>query len=377
MIAEEVNVENSKADRLLSLQLKRSIIEQIGGVPVAMIDSTIRFRDFAHLFDAGDRSHEANVFRLGAALFDEIDPHLPANSTDELVHRISEIRRKLALSRWLEDAVSPWVDSDLVKTDSRPGKVFAYLTGNQIDRAVRSALEGNDMRLATLLSQIGGPEIFKAEVIRQLEDWQKYKATPLISVEYRRLYALLAGITDIWPGDSSHCSDHAPDILIAGGLDWKRAFGLRLWFGNPFEDTIGDVLESFADSLKSATPPAKPLPPYLEKPGPLTTEWEMSTEPTDILYGLIRLYSNITISLEEVLRARDASPCPTDYRLPWHLYLLLARVLQKRDFEDRDIEEDYSATADAMTASYATQLEAAGEWRWAAFVMLHLETPEG
>jgi nuclear pore complex protein Nup98-Nup96 len=103
----------------------------------------------------------------------------------------------------------------------------------------------------------------------------------------------------------------------------------------------------------------------------------MKAEPTDILYNLIRLYSDVTVSLDEVLRARDASPSPNDHRVTWHVYQLLARILRKRDFEDRDADEDYSATADAVTGAYAAQLEIAGNWRWSAFILLHLETLEG
>lgn len=280
------------------------------------------------------------------------------------------------MSKWLENAVAPAVDADLIKTsDDQPGKLFTLLSGNQVDRAVQAALDGNDMRLATLISQIGGPELFKQEVQRQLDDWTKYKTNSHIASGYRRLYALLAGITDVSKGESGRGIDHAPDVRVAEGLDWKRAFGLHLWYGCPFEHTIGDLLESFNLALSSATPPAKPIPPYLEKPTPLHQSWKMRSQPTDILYGLVRLFADITIPLESVLRTRDVSPSPLDMRLSWHLYLLLSRVLAKRDFEDR--EEGYSANADLLTSGYAWQLELGGEWRWTAFVLLHLETSEG
>lgn len=343
---------------------------------MAIIDTSTRFKDIARLFDAGDRSHEANVWRLGVALFDEMDLRLPPDASDDLVQRISEIRRKFALSKWLEDAVASAVDQDLlINSENRPAKVFTLLSGNQMSRAVDSALDGNDSRLATLISQIGGPDIFREEIKRQLEDWQKYKANPLISAEYRRLYALLAGITDISPGDSSRGSDNCPNVLISEGLDWKRALGLRLWYGNAFDATISEVLDSYTSALSSSHPPARPLPPYLEKPTSSGKTWNMTYEPTDILQSLIRLYADATVSLDQVLRFRDCSPSPLDLRLPWHLYMLLSRVLEKRDFEDR--EEEYSATADQVTSGYAVQLEETGQWSWSAFVLLHLETADG
>lgn len=378
VLSEETNVETAKSQRLLSLHLETSLIEQVEGVPTATINPGIRFHDFASRFDTGDRSHEANVFRLGVALFDEIDVQLPKGSSEELIERISSIRRKLALSKWLEDAVAPLVDFDVItRSEDRPGKIFSLLSGHQVERAVESALEAGDMRLATLLSQAGGEESFKDELLKQLEDWQVYKVNPLIAVGYRKLYALLAGITDVSAGDPPRGSDGCPDVLIAEGLDWKRAFGLHLWYGIPFENTIRDVVDSYTFSLSSSHPPAKPLPPYLEKSTDNARSWNLPTEPTDVLYNLLQLYSDDTISLDQVLRSRDTSPSPFDVRLAWHLYVLLSRVLRRRDFEDRDESNGYSANADRLTAGYAAQLEQIGEWKWAAFVLLHLETVDG
>jgi nuclear pore complex protein Nup98-Nup96 len=91
---------------------------------------------------------------------------------------------------------------------------------------------------------------------------------------------------------------------------------------------------------------------------------------------LIRVFSDATVSLDQILNPRNCSASPTDLRLPWHLYLILSRVMQKRDFVDRD-EEGYSGEADRITQGYAAQLELGGQWLNAAFVLLHLETIEG
>ena len=363
--------EGLNATRLLALQLERSTIELVDGIPTSLFDPSTRFRNFAVLFDS-DRTQEASIWRLGVALFDEIDLRLPADSDEDLIQRISEIRRKLALSRWLENAVAPSVDHDLL-TANGPEKIFTLLSGHQLERSVQSALDNGDMRLATLVSQIGGPEVFRAEVTRQLHDWKKYKSSALIGSAYRRLYALLAGIVDTLPGDKSRGVDGCADIIVSDKLDWKRAFGLRLWYGNPFEDTISEVIQTYTAQLSAPHAPAKPLPPYLESPDD-RLDWNMSSQPTDILYGLIKIYSDVGVSLDQVLRARDCSTSPLDARLQWHLYMML-RGMQKRDFEDR--EGGYSATADAITAGYAAQLETIGMWTWSAFVLLHLETPEG
>ncbi|WVQ78080.1 hypothetical protein IAT38_000161 [Cryptococcus sp. DSM 104549] len=377
ILADETKVETSHSHRLLSLHLENTFVDTSNGVPSATINSDIRFHNFAACFDAGDRSHEASVFRLGVALFDEIDTGLPFDSPKELAQRILSIRRRLALSQWLEEAVAASVDSDLIaRGEDKPGKVFALLSGHQVERAVETALAGGDMRLATLVSQAGGPHRFKDELFKQLEDWVLYKANPLIAAGYRRLYALLAGITDVVAGDVSRGPDGCPDVLIAEGLDWKRALGLYLWYGNAFDNPISVVVEAYTEALHSAHPPARPLPAYLEKPADSLRKWNAPTEPTDVLYNLLRLYSDDTVSLDEALRSRDTSASPYDVRLAWHLYVLLAQVLKKRDFGDRE-ETGYSACADQLTEGYAAQLEGLGEWKWAAFVMLHLQTVDG
>ena len=374
LLAEDKETEIRKADRLLKLQLQRTVVAPApdGGVPIVATNSAMRFKDFAQLFDSGDRSHEAGIWRLCSALFDEVDLRLPADADDELVFRLTQIRRKLALSKWLETAVAPSVDHDLVAATTAPEKAFSLLSGNQIERATQAALDGNDLRLATLVSQVGSSDQLRGEVTRQLDDWQKYKVGSLIGQQYRRVYALVAGYMDVLPGDSSRGVDGCPDVIISEGLDWKRAFGLRLWYGLPLEEPISSVLALFTDELSSVHAPARPLPPYLEKPGTLTTTWTMDTEPTDILFDLIRLFSDAGVSLEQVLRARGCSPSPLDNRLPWHLYMLFAEVMKKRDFEDR--EDAYSASADALTQGYASQLEQLGLWTWSAFILLHLET---
>jgi nuclear pore complex protein Nup98-Nup96 len=376
LLADAQTTERRRAERLLSLLLEHTEVQDIDDEPAAFTDTSIRFNQFAALFDAADRSHEASIWRLGQALFDEIDLRLPEETPDDVHQHVLEVRRKLALSKWLEDAVAPTVDLDLAKAgDNRPAKVFAFLTGNQVERAVQSALDGNDMRLATLLSQSGGSDVFRAEVQRQLDDWSEHKADAFIGYDYRKLYALLAGITDISPGDGAT----SPDVLVAEGLDWKRAFGLYLWHGCPFELSVGDVFMNYSAALKSAHSPARPLPPYLETPDG-NKEWKLPEQPTDILYSLIRMYSDIGVPLDDVLEARNASPSPTDFRLPWHLYLLLRQALQKRDFADREEDDEegfaYSATANQITDAYAAQLEEEGQWTWAAFVLLHLETAE-
>jgi nuclear pore complex protein Nup98-Nup96 len=89
------------------------------------------------------------------------------------------------------------------------------------------------------------------------------------------------------------------------------------------------------------------------------------------LYELIKLYSDVRMSLEIALSPRAASSSPYAYRKTWHLYQLLSRALQVREFEDVDTS-GYSELSQSVIESYADELEQLGLWEWAAFVLLHL-----
>lgn len=84
----------------------------------------LNFASFAPLFPSTDASGLAPLFRLASALFDPIDLYLnrsraETSTTDgisitpDIRNRVQVLRRKKALSRWLEEVVKPSVDTDL------------------------------------------------------------------------------------------------------------------------------------------------------------------------------------------------------------------------------------------------------------------------
>ena len=87
----------------------------------AISSDPLNFASFAPLFPSTDTSGLAPIFRLGSALFDPIDLHFnrSTNTTDrtlitpDIRNRVQMLRRKKALSKWLEEVVKPSVDSDL------------------------------------------------------------------------------------------------------------------------------------------------------------------------------------------------------------------------------------------------------------------------
>lgn len=377
----------------LALQLSHTPIYTSPGssIPFAVTHPELRFSHFVSPLSPLDRSSEAHLFRLGHALFDEIDDlAAPEDATRELVDRITEIRRRELLEKWLEDVVRGDVEEDLRDAAAAGSdgakRVFVLLSGHQVERACDAAVEGKDLRLATLVAQAGGDDDFREDVFLQLAKWREYRVDAHIGNEYRRVYELLCGNVGrsegIAKGDKV---DGADELHVAEGLDWKRAFGLHLWYGT-FQASLASVVDRYEDATTDQEV-ANPLPAYLEKPETApaySTTWSSSPDaPVDPLFQLIKIFTDPAHPLELALLPRNFGPSPIDYRLPWHLYILFSRVLRTRDFEDRvevgEVEEGVegnSPRADMVTESYATQLELQGLWQWAVFVLLHLELPE-
>ncbi|KAK4051594.1 hypothetical protein OIV83_002734 [Microbotryomycetes sp. JL201] len=406
------------AEETLHLQLQHTLIEvdQNSSAPVATPDDNLRFHHFASSLPNSDRSTEAHLWRLGHALFDEIadlDLPLPTDSaaTDSTTARyIESLRRRGRLEAWLADVVRTDVEEDLrsiggsisEQSSASAGakRVFALLTGHQIERACEAAGDAGDLRLATLVAQAGGDDDFREDVFLQLAKWREYRVDSHIDPALRRVYELLCGNLGVSEGRAKgDVVDDVAEFHVAEGLDWKRAFGLHLWYGT-FQTSVATAVERYeAASSLAADRVAPPNPEYVlqstSKAEDSETRWrnlDRETGPSDPLFQLIKLFTSSTHSLEEALLPRNFSSSPLDYRLPWHLYILFSRVLRKRDFEDRVIVgaeqgsddamndgniEGNSVRADMMTESYATQLELAGLWQWSVFILLHLELPAG
>lgn len=377
--------ESEKAARVLKVQLEHSDISFEDGVPVARPSDALRFHHLSSTFGADDQSFEAQLLRLGSALFDEIDLRLPADAPAQLSNRVLLLRRKMAVSKWLQSAVSGAVDQDLLSSqENGPSRVFALLTGHQVERASQTALDAGDVRLATLIARIGGNQAFRDEVALQLAKWKAHRIDSDIAPDYRKIYSLLAGLVGTSDGSSSADRvDVAPEVFIPERLDWKRAFGLHLWYGSAFDADLADSLQRYQDALASTHAPALPVSWYQE--ASLSTNdarrWDTPPRTLDALYLLLNLYADTATSLERVLDPSTFGPTPLDFRLSWHLYAVLALVLQSRDFADREAlptanELGFSAAANALTSSYAAQLEELGLWDQAVLVLLHLELPE-
>lgn len=411
--------EAERAQKLLGVQLEQTKVElDDEGVPVAYTDFGTRFRHFASSFEHKDRSFEASLWRLGVALFDEIELRVPAGADAATVERIRAMRRKAALSDWLRHTVAGTVETEArshIAASRRAALLFSYLSGHQVERAVNAAIEAGDLRLATLIAQAGGDEEVRADISEQLLTWRKEGVDAHMTRDHRRIYELLSGNVLLSPGTDARTTkdpiDQVGDLAICEGLDWKRALGLFLWYESTYEAPLERAFERYEAQVAPTAPQstciAPPLPWYRESSSVGATKLRQLLQKAggydrDALFELIKLYVDPTYGLEPALNACAFGASNVDARLPWHLYNLLSRVMQRRDFGDRvelglgaggetrdeAMHEDgdgapngaataavqgNSARADMLASSYATQLELLGLWQWAAFVLLHLE----
>ncbi|KAF8609715.1 hypothetical protein BDV93DRAFT_465151 [Ceratobasidium sp. AG-I] len=390
-------IECSRVNKLLDYQIKNTDVDlDDEGVPVATPNDDLRFHHIADLFGPDDRSHESSVWRLGSALFDEINLRLAEDVSFDIKQQITAMRRRAALAKWLQVTVAPTVEFDLreLAGASSANRAFLMLTGNQVSRATDASMESNEMQLATLISQIGGDAEFRSDIEMQLSKWKEQKVDAHIDVWIRKIYALLAGIVDTVEGSKSRDpAERCSDVAIAQNLDWKRAYGLHLWFNGYFNSPVVDSVDSYERAFNdSSLATAAPHPWYIERPSSLDSAaltWKVAGEnaPKDALFEIIKLAMDEAIPLDAILYPRAFGPSPVDYRISWHVYIMLARVLRKRDVSDRSItiegeEEDeayptYSHKADSITANYASQLENLGLWWYSVFVLLHLQESEG
>ena len=344
-------------------------------------------------------------------MFDEIDDQLSPEAREQLTtsqrNRIAELLRRRSTSEWLQDAVSSAVEDELRSTSSTTANIFALLTGNQIERACSAAVTNGDFHLATLLAQAGSDDSFRADLVAQLSKWREYRADAQIDAGYRKIYELLSGNVGHVPAyQPSDPVDGVQELILSAGLDWKRAFALHFWFGG-FEQPLYRAIDQYDAAIQSAAhprlAPSAPLPWYRESPSTASdlTKWKVTSAADDApvydaQYELLKLSCGVSDSLETALQPLGFGPTPLDFRLPWHVYMLIARALRVKDFADRvdsdNLEADAelaaelvelegqnwsaSATADELTESYANQLEQLGLWQWSVFVLCHLSYAE-
>ncbi|KAI9722883.1 MAG: hypothetical protein M1812_001331 [Candelaria pacifica] len=372
----------------LSLQKQSTTFELVSGVPFASMRADINFHSFGDRVD--DREtyglREKLVWELASVLFDELTSDLLEGiSEDENKEYLKKRVRKDRLSSFWRSLVQNAANKQVYQATSQEEKALAYLSGHNVEDACGALLDGRDFRLATMLSMIGGDLAMRQDIADQIVEWRRLNVLSEITEPVRALYELLAGNTCICVGKSGPPEDRVKTFAISEqfDLDWRRTFGLKLWYGILEEEDIGAAVKSFAQDLQVGSEGKTPVTWFVEQNIDPPSKSDQSQKRADLLWGLLRLFTDKTegtksAALDEIILPRNCSGNPINARFSFQLYHTL-KARNIADFStngDGNIYPSQDDKVDQLTWDYATQLEGQGEWMWASFVVLHLKNTE-
>ncbi|CAJ2505062.1 Uu.00g124560.m01.CDS01 [Anthostomella pinea] len=360
---------NEMSAKAIDAHSKLVQVHLVGDVPTVRLNSKTSFKDFSVGTGAKNAAeeHEKLVWDLASVLFDDIK--VPTDMQDD--PDAHEKLRRESLSRLWEGMVEGRTNKAIAMAGSSEEKALASLSGHRVAEACKHLLEGKNFRLATLVSLIGTNEVVKKDMREQVKEWQEANVLSEFAQPIRALYEMLSGNVCACEGSKGALENRMESFVISErfGLNWQQAFGLRLWYATSMEHSIADAVEKFKEDVEQD----KELPPttwFLENG--IKSIWNDPDQyhREDLLWGLLRLYSDDRADLEAVLRPENSQLSPLDYRLTWQLGQALTSIGQV------SFGRNATEKADAVTVSFAAQLANEGSWLEATFVLLHLSDPD-
>jgi nuclear pore complex protein Nup98-Nup96 len=345
-------------------------VYQIDGIPQARLSLPFKFIDFISDQDPRDPGsmHEKLIWELASILFDPID--IPEDLKN--FPAAFKFLRKDNLSAFWEKLVEQASLKLTSMAKSSEEKAIALLSGHRIPDACNNLLMGKNFHLATLVALLDGNESVRKNIREQLNEWSKARVLSEISQPIRAIYEILAGNVCVCDGVKGAPIEDRIDSFVMSkrfGLDWRQAFGLRLWYAISSSDELEQAVQKFAEDLQQDKESAKPFAWYVEQNiSPLWDDQHLE-EREDLLWGLLKLYSDRTTNLQAVLRPENSQLSPLNMRLSWQLSQTLT-ASGKCSYGD-----DADEKSDQLTLSFAAQLTNDGHWLDAVFVLLHLSSP--
>ncbi|XP_068187416.1 nuclear pore complex protein Nup98-Nup96 [Antennarius striatus] len=305
----------------------------------------------------------SEVWTLCEALWGRLGPSDQELNVENPSDYDQQLARRRTFSTWLSRGATSRVMEEvaLAAKGDHTEAIFSYLTGNQISEACRLAQKEGDHRLSLLLSQAMGSQYCRDLLALQLADWNRMKTDCYLSEERLRIFALLAG-KPVWQSSDSV-------VNVCSELDWKRCVAVHLWFMLPPTASVADALAKYEVAFQGSSEVEKyacaPRPPYMESEElDMEEEAEECQRPLhDLCFHLLKLYSDRHYSLQQLMEPLTVTWERLDYRLSWHLW----SVLQALHYTHLS-----ASRQGLLHASYAAQLESAGLWHMAVFILLHI-----
>jgi nuclear pore complex protein Nup98-Nup96 len=389
------------------------------GVPFARLraglnpkETPLDFNDLAKAvaIDTPAGANEHQAWQLLSILFDEAD-ELPHDMDREHLEQHKERYRKDKLSAFWESLVSQDAENDAHAATTEEERAIAFLSGHKVENACAALVAGIDLRLATVVAQIGGDLSLRQDMAEQIEEWRRQNVLSEMEESIRVLYELVAGNCAQASGKQNEGRENqARSFSIAErfGLDWRRAFGLRLWYGTLIDEPIELAVAQFADALRDGQETVKPRPWFVEAQADMGWDDPEADNREDILWGILKLYASskleIPANVEDVLAPENVSGHPLNTRLSFQLFhLFKSRHDDGLEGENRKVgmptvrngqglrQSFMSSTAsstardeqtespltdlgDKITLTYAASLHTKQHWTTAVWVYMHLSS---
>jgi nuclear pore complex protein Nup98-Nup96 len=354
-------------------------------------------------------NHEQQVWKLLSLLFDAGD-RAPSDISQEHYDQHRSQIRKEQLSEFWKSLVYEDAQKHAQAARTPEEKAIAYLSCNSIADACTALLEGFDLHLATMVAQIGGDAATREDMTSQIDEWRHMDVLAEMDEPVRALYELIAGNCAQSEGKSGGGRENkAPTFNIARhfGLDWRRAFGLRLWYGIMADEPIEMAVAQFADALAYGKEDVKPLPWFVEQGHDMGWTDPEKDKREDLLWGVLKLYASskkmeLSVNIEDVLAPENVSGHPLNARMSFQLFhLFKSRQEDESEEEERHVgmpairranddlqssmlsstatdagddqaEDPLIELGDKLTLTYAASLHTPEHWTTAAWVYTHL-----
>lgn len=149
-------------------------------------------------------------------------------------------------------------------------------------------------------------------------------------------------------------------INVCENLDWKRQFGIHLWYQSLPINSITDALDLYEKSVQNEICD-RPMPSYVEESVSISKN---VSDLYDTCFHLIKLYCNSEYPIEKIVHPLNHGSNRLDFRLSWHLTMAL-QALQYNHMAKFSME--------TLHNNFAEQLQSVGLWHWAIYVLMHIE----
>lgn len=221
-------------------------------------------------------------------------------------------------------------------------RVFDLLSCRRVQEAVAVAEAGGLFRLASLLGQIGGDDSFALLMEKQLQLWVQSDADKTMGAEVLKVYRLLAGA-------AAECFDYSS---LLTETTWTQSLGIVFWYCLGNASRLGDALAEY----RAAAAEGQASAPSLVLGG--VAQPELSA-----VFSLLRvlLESPSAANVCAALRPEGFSRDALDYWPPYVLSVV---------FDCLGMLPADAPVASVTRNHFVAALLAAGDWKWALFVIL-------